>query len=226
MSTFLQLCQDLREEAGISGSGPVSVTGQTGEMLRIVNWIKKAYRDIQNLHANWDFLRNDFSFPTISDTSTYAPTAVSLEELASWKKDSVRAYLTATGVSDEQYLRKWDWPDFRDAYVFGNSRTQPGKPTEFAIKPDKSMVLWPVPNAVYTVVGEYFKRAQSLSANSDEPLLPDEYHDILKWRGLMYYGAYEGAPEVYALARDEYGRMLSELRRDQLPPIRIGGTLA
>jgi hypothetical protein len=226
MSTFLQICQDFREEAGITGSGPVSVTGQTGEMLRVVNWVKKAYRDIQNRHANWDFLRFDFTFQTIANTPTYLPTAVSLDELATWKKDSFRIYLTATGVADEQWLRCWDWNELRDTYLIGTSSIQTGRPTEFAIKPDKSVVLWPKPDAVYTIAGEYFKRAQTMTANADEPLLPDEYHDIIKWRAMMYYGAQEGATEVYAQGRGEYAGMMSALRRDQLPSISIGGALA
>jgi len=33
---FLQLAQRVRQEAGISGDGPVSVVNQTGEMKRVV----------------------------------------------------------------------------------------------------------------------------------------------------------------------------------------------
>lgn len=226
MSTFLEICQDFREEAGITGSGPAAVTGQTGEMLRVVNWVKKAYRDVQNRHPNWDFLRNDFTFQTIVSTSTYLPTAISLDELGMWKRDSFRIYLTATGVADEQWLRHWNWDEFRDAYLIGPSQNQTGRPTEFAVRPDKSVVLWPKPDAVYTVAGEYFKRAQEMAANADEPLLPEEFHDIIKWRAMMYYGAQEGAPEVYAQGKDEFSRMMGELRRDQLPRIMLGGALA
>jgi hypothetical protein len=226
MSTFLELCQDFREEAGITGSGPVSVIGQTGEMKRVVNWILKAYKDIQNKHRNWDFLRENFSFETIASTSTYLPTAVSLDELATWKQDTFRIYRTATGVADEQWLRCWRWDELRDAYLIGPSRSQTGRPTEFAIKPDKSVVFWPAPDAVYTVTGEYFQRAQTMTANADEPLLPEQFHDIIKWRAMMYYGAYEGAAEVYANGKSEYARMMFEMRLDQLPGITLGGALA
>jgi hypothetical protein len=229
MSTFLQLCQDLRREAGISGtdSMPAAVTSQTGEMKRVVEWVKKAYRDIQNLHPNWHFLSTEFSFQTISSTSTYTKNSVSLTELGSWDPTTFRAYLTATGVTDEQELRYWpNWHKFRDAYLIGASRSTSGRPTDFSIKPDKSIVLWPTPSAAYTVVGEYFKRAQELSANADEPLFPQEFHDILVWRAIVFYAAHEAAPEVYAHGKSEYNRLLRALRRDQLPMISIAGEMA
>ena len=47
---FLSLCQRLRSEARIPGTGPSSVTGQTGELAKIVEWITTAYEDIQANH--------------------------------------------------------------------------------------------------------------------------------------------------------------------------------
>ncbi len=226
MSTFLELCQELREQAGISGSGPTSVTGQTGEMLRIVNWIKKAYQKIQNLHQDWNFLRNDFSFQTIASTSTYTTTAVSLTEHGAWKTDSLRCYLTSAGVSDEQWLVYYPWEEFRDIYLFGDLRSSAGRPHSFSVKPDQSLIFYPVPDAAYTVVGEYFKKAQELSANSDEPLIPEQYQDAIMWRALMFYATYESAPELFAEGQAEYRRVIAEMRLRELPPIGMGGPLA
>jgi len=225
MSTFLSLCVDMRQEAGVTSAGPSAVTGQTGEMKRIVDWVSRAYKDIQNKHREWDFLRQDFSFPTIANTSTYLPSAISLDELNAWKTDSIRCYLTVTGVTDEQCLTECSWPVFRDRYLLGGNRSQTGRPTVFAIKPDKSIIFWPLPSASYTVVGEYFLRAQTMMANSDEPLIPDEFHAIIMWRALMYYAGFEAAPEVYAQADKEYKALLYELQRDQRPPVLLGGPL-
>jgi hypothetical protein len=229
MSTFLQLCQDLRREAGISGTDtmPAAVTGQTGEMKRIVEWIKRAYRDIQNLHPNWNFLSTEFTFQTIASTSTYTKSSVGLTELGTWAPETFRAYLTSTGVADEQELIYWEnWHEFRDAYLIGPSRSNSGRPTAFAIKPDKSIVFWPTPSAAYTIVGEYFKRAQELAANADEPLFPQEFHDLLVWRAIVFYASHEAAPEVHAHGKIEYKRLLGGLRRDQLPGIKLGGAMA
>lgn len=223
---FLQLAQRLRQEAGVSGSGPASVTGQTGEMKRIVDWITAAYEDIQNLHPNWEFLRTDFTFPTIASTQTYLPSAVSIDDHASWKMDSMRAYLTSTGVNDEQGLEICSWNAFRDVYLLGSQRSVTGRPIKVALKPNKALAFWPTPDNVYTVVGEYFKEPQTMSDNSDEPNFPSRFHMILVWTGLKYYATYESAPELYAKGEKEYTRLLSGLELDQLPEMYLGTPLA
>jgi hypothetical protein len=97
MSGFLELCQDLAQEAGISdGTMPTSVTSQTGEMKRVVDWIARAYRWVQRKHSNWNFLRNDFSFNTVAGTSNYLYTSASAEHQR-WKLETFRCYLTAPG---------------------------------------------------------------------------------------------------------------------------------
>lgn len=220
---FLQICQRTRQECSISGSGPVTVVNQTGEMKKIVDWVLTAYEDIQGMYSTWNFLRFDFSFPTIASSSTYLPSAVNLTELAKWKEDSLRIYLTATGVSDEQRLWPQDWTSFKDFRLIGVIPT--GKPSEFSIRPDKSIVLYQTPNDIYTVVGEYFKRPQTMSANADEPLIPSQFHMAVVWKAAMYYAADQGASELYATAEREFKRVMRRLKRDQLPFISIAGAL-
>lgn len=226
MSTFLALAQRLRQEAGISGTGPATVIAQTGEMGRVVDWITQAYEEIQDKYPTWEFLRNDFSFPTIATISAYLPSAVDLTEHGAWKPDSFRAYLTATGTSDEQEISYLPWEDFRDAYQLGASRSTPGRPTVFSIRPNKSVELWPVPSAVYTIVGEYYKRPQVMSANADEPLFPRQFHLAIVWKALMFYGTYENAPELYTAGELGWNRMLRKMEINQLPRIRLAGALA
>lgn len=229
MSTFLELCTDLRSESGISGTGPTSVTGQTGEMLRVVNWVKKAYRDIQNLHPCWDFLKASFSFSTIASTANYTKTAVGLTELGSWKTDdpddAFRCYLTATGIADQQSLQFLPWDQFEAGYTLGVLSTQEGRPQVFTVEPDQSITFWPIPDAVYTITGDYFKRAQVMSANTDEPLIPASFQDVIVWRALMFYGGFAGASEKYTHGQNEYLRLLAKLEQNQLPDIMLGEPL-
>lgn len=215
----LQLAQRVRQEAGISGTGPVTTAGQTGEMGKIVDWVDSAYQDIQNLYE-WNFLRFDFSFPTIASTSTYTPTAAGLPELAKWKQNSLRIYLT---ISGEAIIYPQNWDYFRDVRLIGTIST--GKPSEFSIKPDKSIVFWQTPDAIYTVVGEYFKRAQTMTANTDEPNIPAQFHMAIVWKAVMYYAGDQGAAELYSVAERGYTNVLRKLRKDQLPSIGMAGAL-
>lgn len=220
---FLSLCQRLRQEAGLSGTGPASVLSQVGEMKRIVDWISGAYEDIQNLHATWRFLRTDFSFPTIISTQDYTPAAVSLTDFGSWIKKDVRIY---SAVNDEDFLEYSPWEIFREDRYFGPHRTQAGRPTHFTIKPNNALALWQIPDAVYTVNGEYYKAAQEMTANASTPLIPSRFQMIIVWKGLMHYGAYAGADEKYAHGSNEYRRLVAHLEADQLEDFTFGEPLA
>ena len=134
---FLSLCQRLRQEAGLTGTGPVSVLGQSGEMKRIVDWATAAYEEIQNLHATWRFLKTDFTFQTIYNTQDYTPTAVGLDDLATWTKgdQTMRIY---SAIADETFLVYFPWTDFRNTYIFGTHRTTLDRPTVYSIRPNNS----------------------------------------------------------------------------------------
>ena len=225
--TFLELCKRLRSEAGIAGSGPTSVASQTGELLRVVDWIKDAYRDIQDRRQDWDFLRNDFSFSaSVAGGATYAKTVVT--NLANWKhdeRDSFRCYLTATGVNDEQWLVFEPWDKFRSTRLFGANRNNSGRPLYFSIKPDKSVMLWPTPDATYTIVGEYYKTATEFSVDGDEPLF-DRHHMAIVYNALMRYAAYVAEPALYARGEAEYKKLIRKLERDFSHNIMLGGPMA
>lgn len=212
---YLQLCQRTGLECGISGT-IVSVSGQTGEWGEVVTWVGWAYEDIQASKQMWDFLRNDFTFATIASTSTYSKTAVSLDELANWKVDSLRISLDT--LNDEQWLTYMPWSFFRDSRFFGSSRTVTGRPSEFSVKPDKSLIVWPLPDNEYDINGEYFKRPQSMTANADEPLIPKQFHMAIVWRAVMGYARFHESQYLLETARREFKAIFSDLQQDQLPP--------
>lgn len=210
----------------MTGTGPATTVAQVGEYGRIVEWIESAYQKIQNLHPNWDFLRADFSFATAASTANYTKTTAGVAELGTWKTDTFRCYLTASGVSDQQEIDYVPWAEFRESYSLGSLSTQEGRPDLFTIKPDQSVTFWPIPNDIYTVTGEYFKRAQTLSADASEPLIPLAFQDVIVWRALMFYGAYAGADEKYAHGQNEYKQVLAKLELNQLPAMEMAGPLA
>ena len=216
--TYLALCQRLvRESVGISGSGPTSVLNQTGDLRRVVDWVGSAYEDIQNLHTDWNFLRKTATFNTVADQQDYAPAEAGAADLGEWRRDSFRAWLTAAGVGNEVDLTQYAWEDFRDRYLYGTTRTQRGRPVYMAIKPDRSVALWPIPDDEYTVTAEYFRAPHVMTANADTPIFPAQYHLLVMWRALVFYAGHSAAPETFAVGQQEHKRLLSMLRRAELP---------
>jgi len=159
-------------------------------------------------------------------TNEYTPAAVNLPEHQTWKVGSFRIFENARGYDDEVWLRYFPWEDFRDIYIRSGNRDAMGRPIAWTIRPtDQAVVLWPLPDTGYTIVGEYFKRAQTMTANGDSPIFPEQYHEVIMWHALMFYAGFENASPEYALAKGFYGDLMSDLRRDQLPRITLGGSI-
>lgn len=222
---FIQLCKRLVQESPITGNGPASVVGQTGEMQQVVNWINTAYVDIQSLHNTWRFLREDFQFPTVIGKQEYSAADAGLNNLQTWapKNNDTRVYET---ISDEQYLVYMEWETFRPSYLYGSFRTQKSKPTIVSVKPNNSLMLWSLPDKVYTIDGEYHIQPVEMVENTDTPLFPVSYHMAIVWSALMMYCAYESIPDLYSQAESKYRKIVRKLEIEQLPNMGYGAPLA
>jgi hypothetical protein len=222
--TFLQMTQRLKEECGVSGSLS-TVKNQVGELKRLVNWIARAYTGILARHRDWLFLQQPVLFNTTADKASYNYTEVGVWSLRDYKKNSFRCY--PLGQPDAELELPWmPWQEFRDTYQFGAYRSLTRRPEAFTLDPQRNLVLGPTPDAVYTINGECWARPTDLVNDDDMPILPGHFHMMIVYRAMMFYGAYESAPEVYANGEREYSIMFAQLTADQLPPICFGGPLA
>ena len=104
-------------------------------------------------------------------------------------------------------------------------RSTQSRPVSWAVAPDHSLVLGPVPNDVYTVVGEYFKEPTMMSADTDTSAIPSRYQMVIVYRAMMKYAPYEAAGEIYQAGKDEYRKMLDALEINQLPKMQLAGAL-
>lgn len=223
--TFLQLCQRLRQEVGIAGTGPTTVTGQTGELKRIVDWVASAWEEIQNSRTDWDWMRSTFSFTTVADQDSYTSTQAGISSrFDRWDTGLLRIYTTASGVGDETLLDYIPYDDWRMIYRVGNNTA--GRPTTATILPGNSLGLGYKPSAGFTVRGEYWKSAQTLSSDSDTPEMPSAFHMAIVYKAMMYYARYMAANEIYEDAAISYRRVMNRLLSDRKPSVLVGGPLA
>jgi len=223
---FLALCKRLRSEAGMSGTGPTTTVSQSGDSLKIVEWINSAYEDIQNSNPYFKFMRKPFSFSTVVDQQAYTPTEAGITDFERWKKDQpgdIRIYLATT---DESYLTYIPWDTFKAIYIYGSSRDSKGRPSFCSVEPDNSLTLYQIPNVIFTINGEYYRSPDELSGDSDEPIFPAQFHMAIVWRALMFYGAFDAADEKYTHGQNEFKRIMARLRKDQLPGFKWGAPLA
>lgn len=226
--TFLQLVQKLRQECGVSGTGPVTTVNQIGEYKRLVDWIVDAWLEIQGLHPDWKFLRTSTSWTTTLGQYAYTPVqcGIPADTFGSWVRHEMRQYNTAAGLRSELPVYHMAYDRWRRQYNLGGLRDQLGPPREYAVAPDQSLVLGPAPLAGYTMTGDYYRAPVTLSLNADIPALPPGFnHMIIVYAAKMKYGAHEAAPEVYAEGERAYLPLLSRLEVGQLEEIGISGAL-
>lgn len=231
MSTYLELCVDLRGEAVDSGSGPSAVTGQSGELARYVKWIKDGWVDIQNSREDWKWMRKSFTVQTVASDGEYAygdctdtVTAVAIARWARWYKHEFKCYLTSSGVGAEGQLIWTEWDQFRRKYRYGTQND--GPPVHVSQDPTGKFCLGPKPDGIYTVSGDYQIGPQVMTADADEPEMPSRFHRLIVYEALSRYGGHRVAPEAIMRANAEGGVLRNALEMDQLPPMESGPPLA
>lgn len=224
--TFLEIVQMLAYECGGAATAPTSVVGQTGQARDLVRWVNSAWTDIQGMHDNWGFMREDFSFDTVADLGDYTPsgaagTGAALDDFRHWHTDTLRAYLTATGVADEMWLVEWDYQALRNTYRFGLQVT--GRPVVFAVKPNGNALMFgSIPSAAYTVVGEYQRRPTEMALDTDTPDIPAHLHKLIVYHAMTHYALNEAAPEVLSAAQMFGASLMAQLEREELPEVTTG----
>ena len=226
MSTFLELSKKAARDSGvISGTNPATVTGQTGDNLRIVNAVIEAWKNIQNRQDGWLWMKKYFDDKaTIASTARYTAASWSITDHAAWIVDSrepPQLYLTATGVSDEGPLRWIPWAEYVRKYVRGEQ--DENRPGEYSISPAGEFCLGQIPDAVYSVSGIYRQETVILAANEDTPGMPTRFHDLIAHEAVMIFNGLDEALTAFADAKRKADAMWPLLVRDQLEKITFAG---
>jgi len=215
---YLELCVRVREEAGVSGAGPTAVTDQNGKLLKIVNWVQQAWIEIQIMRPNWLFMNEEFSFNTVAETRDYAATDYSITDLKLWDEESFLLYETAIGESDQISLINLLYRTWRKQYRLGMNVRDSAKPAYITVLANNSIRFEPKPDKIYTIEGEYKRTSQVFTANADVPTdFPLDFHMLIVWQALKYYGFYENSPETLDEAEVNFDNLLYRLEVEQLP---------
>ena len=205
---YLDLCQRLVRETGISDSGPSTVVGQIGDLRRVTDWINDAWLKIQSMRKTWRWMWSTGSSTLTANTYTVTlPSTVERIERVSL---------------GQGYLQEETWENFANAY----REVTGGQPSVYAIRPDGVLVFNAKPEANETVTYEYYETPISMANNNDLPGMPDRYHMLIVYAALRDYAQFDVAPELEAKAALQYQMMLADLERDQLPAIEPSECLA
>ena len=236
MSTFLELTQVLRQEVDLPGTGPATVLNQTGDLANLVEWTKQAWVELQVGNGGlWRWLRHGFSVNTVAGTDTYAfggvtdtNTSAVIDRFNRWHLSDRNAppmsYLTASGVAAQTWLTFISYDYFRNIYKIGTA--QQGAPAHITIDPADRLLLGPVPNDIYTIVGEFYRGPQVMAADATVPEMPVQYHKLIVYRAMIDYGYHQVAQEVLNRAERRAKGLFRGLHSTQMAPFDLARPIA
>lgn len=209
---YLHLCQDFVSELGLAGgSGPTHVTNQRGELLNVTRWIRDANLWVDNLWTDWRYHWTEY-FGTIAiNANTITPPTI---PVGHWDRNSFWVDKESSVASQLTFM---EWSEYRRLYDTGTALAQRGQPSIVTVRPDNSLRFYVASSVQRTVRAEYWRKPKVLAADTDVPLMPEQFHRIIIARAAIMYGNREDAPEVIAGMEAEYVDLLEKLQSDQAP---------
>lgn len=235
--TYLELCQfaGLYMQGGNEkpGTGPTTVVGQTDYNYELVQNVSNAYKSIQNEQDYWTFMqkRGTFALATGVRTLSQSDLVAQVSDynnlrpmLAGPGIRFVQLYADSVGVSGEApcvYIPYQQWRGTLDQNTIPT-----GKPNRFTIQPDRTVEFNMVPDQDYSFVCDYQRTVDAWvqtdpsgpgSADAQTPIFPSRFHEAIAWRAVWLWAATQEAPAKFQFARDEFNRIMNEMRGEQLP---------
>jgi len=216
--TFLEICQSVVIEAGLSGD-MVSVQNQSGDFHRVVNHVRAACQQIEGRYIDWRFLHGIHTFNTVDGIATYPVP----EDLRVRQWDKNRAFLN--GLQIDIYYADDTINYTKDPIAENYS----ARPIVGIIERNNDLRFIGVPDGEYSIEIEYYRMATILQENSDEPAVPVQFRNIIVFDALRRYANYDEAAElkqqaveqIYGVGGNwvnpEPGSLLFQLQSDQLP---------
>jgi hypothetical protein len=227
MATFLELVQDLaRQDGSIDPRSITSVVDQGGRPGKMVNYVQKAYNNIQRSRRDWGWLTEDFTATLIPGSAIYTNLSFNLDRWANWIGDKIEGYLPmslwdpAQGLADEGEIEEVTYDYWRHRYGRGDqSGMYWNRPNEWTVTPKNELAFGPWPDYAYQIRGQYQKGPQQLVANEDVPEMPARFHDLIVWEAERLLLIHDGAYQESQFPTQEMATLRHELEIDQLPEV-------
>jgi len=211
MATFLELCKDVRAQAGVSGTGPSGVTGQTGIYADVVRWVEEAYNEIQTMHENWNFLHNQYSLPLPAYTQEVTMPTEGVRVIA---KDTF-IHQDQTGALERVVYVPYSVWKLTDRFVLEAPGTE--TPTHITQLPNNSLKLSAIQEYDCFINFEGYREPHVMKENLDIPIFAPQYHDLIQFKALMKYASFYNATETYNANKEAFNLDIKKMQFSELP---------
>lgn len=206
--TYKELCNAVLRE--LNEVEITNVTSTRGIQSAITDFINKAQRDIINSEVEWPFTIQNDSDTTVDGQRLYA--FESDAKTLKWSTFTVQE----TASLPEKRLSYISYDEYLDLYH--ESDTNPdgsaeGLPEYVYHTPDNKYGLSPTPDkSTYTIRYAYYATNTDMAANTDTPVIPDRFHDVIINRAKYYAYLLRSDPQAAQFADRDYVAGLRRMR--------------
>lgn len=215
MSSFLEICKSVDVLMGSQGVF-TSVVTTNGFQQGIIKYVQKAWKNIQASRSDWKFFRRNVAFSTVTNQDSYT-----LEEIFGvGVANPVGEWMVDRFIKDDFSILKyvpyevWILKDHTTARV----------PHEFSINPNAEgagYLLIDKPDGVYNYTLHYNRKPQLLEENTDVPICPAEYHDVIVYQAIAEMSGNLGNSDIYSTSSVMANQLYNNLLRSQCPAKKI-----
>lgn len=240
--TYLELCQFVQRYLAAGNDLPenpmTTTVGQTGLNYEITQWVQDAYKAICAEQENWLFRTNRGVIQLTNGTQSIDKATLAAATTPDYDRqlyfvfpNDSRYLLVAlnqgTPPRPNTYVRGTEafcyyipyqrWRGWRDRGVIPS-----GMPQYFTVRPDQSLEFYPISDTSstlsnYCIIMDYYSRFVVLTTDVDSPIFPEEYHEAIAWYAIYYWGLVRQSGPRFQTAKEEYDRIMNDMRHTQLP---------
>lgn len=154
--TYEELQDAVRVRLGV----PASDNFFTADVLGSL--VNEALQAIST-EMDWPWLDATTTFATVSGTQTYTPPT-------NWIRTK-----SLIVTAPDQSFETISWRSLQEVREYGTAATEQGYPNVYTVWAEQ-ILLAPVPGAAYTVRHDYVKQEPALQANTNAPVMPQQFH--------------------------------------------------
>lgn len=215
--TYKELCNAVLRE--LNEVELTNVTSTRGIQSAVTDFINKAQRDIINSEVEWPFTVQNESDTTVDGQRLYDfPANLDSDghthdtKTVKWKTFTIQE----TASLPEKRLSYISYDEYLDLYH--ESDTNPdgsaeGLPEYVYHTPDNKYGLSPTPDkSTYTIRYAYYATNTDMAANTDTPVIPDRFHDVIINRAKYYAYLLRSDPQAAQFADRDYVAGLRRMR--------------
>lgn len=164
--TFLELIQTCKDDFGKSDGEWVA---------RYKRLLNRGQREIANAN-DWGMLVDfDNTFNTVAGTEGYTLTETNIKKLVNLRISTDGYEQRLEPVNYDVFTAMYPHVDTATERSTPNLYTQNGRSSTYQVQ----IKLYPVPDATYGIIYDFYKEPTDMSDDADVPFFPAMYHDLL-----------------------------------------------